>query len=290
MSQERSFQLLAPTASSLTGGFLHAITDPEAHAISLSAIQQLRGNAYLKDGAIQYSDLTNDRRFVMAGDEEAWHLLLRDKDGLVIGCVRFLLYDSSVAYDQLKISLSAIARDPVWEVKVRQAVESDLHVVRSERLHYVEVGGWALVEKWRNTKAAFEILMAAFALGSLWGGCVGSCTATVRHSSSSMLRRLGGESFSAAGSSIPAYADPSYGCHMEILRFDYRHPAARFSPLIEPLKRILRQSSVIAARPDVSPMSQPATSSAELLQLQACLASTGLVSLPFLQNELAPVS
>ncbi len=110
---------------------------------------------------------------------------------------------------------------------------------------YVEVGGWALSEQWRGTRAALEILVGSYALAQLWGGCVGSCTATVRHSSSSMLRRLGGQSFEIAGQSLPSYNDPEYECVMELLRFDYRSPAARFLPLINQLRATLSRAPVV---------------------------------------------
>ena len=82
--------------------------------------------------------------------------------------------------------------DPVWGAKVREAVEIDLALAREKGFAYVEIGGWALTEEWRSTRAALEILVGSYALAHLWGGCLGACTATARHGSSSMLRRIGG--------------------------------------------------------------------------------------------------
>jgi hypothetical protein len=188
----------------------------------------------------------------MSGDEDSWHLLLVDEANEVIGCAKYLVHAGTVPYHRLKISQSTLANHPIWGDKVQRAVEADLRRVREERLHYVEVGGWALAEEWRGTRAALEILVGSYALGQIWGGAIGSCTATVRHASSSMLRRIGGSSFELSGEPIPPYEDPHYGCTMELLRFDYRTPSKRFLPLINPLKASLSKCSVLSPASDTA--------------------------------------
>ena len=208
-------------------------------------MQRLRGRVYLKDHAIQPWELDEDGRFHMPGDEQCWHLLLIDEGKEVIGCARYLVHAENVEYDRLRVSHCPLAKDPIWGVKLKSAVEADLERARTEGLSYVEVGGWALAEEWRNTRAALEILVGSFALGELWGGCLGSCTATVRHGSSSILRRIGGVSLEVADETIPPYDDPDYDCVMEILRFDYRSPAKRFTPFIDQLKVKLAKCTVM---------------------------------------------
>lgn len=242
-----SFQLLAPRKSGIAQHFSHPIKDEQLYDQFLSGMQRLRGSIYLKDGAIKPWELDDEGRYHMPGDEQSWHLLLLDERKSVIGCARYLVHSSDVSYDRLRISHSTLANDPVWGSKVRAAVEADLQHVRDSRLCYVEVGGWALSEEWRGTRAALEILVGSYALGQLWGGCLGSCTATARHSSSSMLRRLGGQSFEVAGQSLPSYNDPEYECVMELLRFDYRSPATRFLPLINQLRATLSKAPVVTA-------------------------------------------
>lgn len=240
-----SFQLLAPSESRLTAQFASLQNHEQSYDHFLASMQKLRGQAYLKDGAIQPSDLDSEGRFVMAGDEESWHLLLVDVNREVIGCAKYLVHGPNVQFHRLKIAQSPLANDPFWGERVRRAVDADLRRVREEKLHYVEVGGWALAEEWRGTRAALEILVGSFALGQIWGGAIGSCTATARHSSASMLRRLGGQSFESMGEPIPAYEDQHYGCTMELLRFDYRTPSKRFLPLITPLKATLSNGTVL---------------------------------------------
>jgi predicted GNAT family N-acyltransferase len=239
-----SFQLLAPAKSGIAQNFSNPTNNEHLYGHFLSEMQKLRGSIYLKDGAIKSWELDDDGRYRMQGDEQSWHLLLLDEEKSVIGCARYLVHTGDVSYDRLRISHSPLAGCPDWGSKVRSAVEEDLRRVRDARINYVEVGGWALSEQWRGTRAALEILVGSYALGQLWGGCIGSCTATVRHSSSSMLRRLGGQSFELAGECLPSYNDPEYECVMELLRFDYRSPAPRFLPLIHQLKSVLSKAPV----------------------------------------------
>jgi len=242
-----SFQLLAPPKPGIAQNFSHPTKDEHLYGHFLSGMQRLRGSIYLKDGAIKPWELDDEGRYHMQGDEQSWHLLLLDEGKNVIGCARYLVHGSDVSFDRLRISHSTIAKCPIWGGKMRAAVESDLKRVRQERLSYVELGGWALSEEWRGTRAALEILVGSYALCQMWGGCIGSCTATVRHSSSSMLRRLGGQSFSIGGEDLPSYNDPEYECVMELLRFDYRSPASRFLPLINQLRSNLSKASVVTA-------------------------------------------
>ena len=273
MTQNYSFQLLAPSASKLTQKFSNAVMEHGTHTQWLNSMQVLRGRIYLSDGAIDRSDLDCQGRHSMSGDRQAWHLLLVDADQELIGCVRYLLYEPSAEYHNLKALDSAIARHSHWGPKVRRALNADLTGAFENSLYYAEVGGWALAEKWRNTKAALEMLLGSFALGSLWGGCLGCCTATVRHSSASILRRFGGVSFKADGESIPSYEDPAYGCEMELLRFDYRNPAPRFAPMIKPLIATLARSPVITACDSNWLQSTSLTLTHDLAHLQAAVAA-----------------
>ncbi|MBV8476022.1 MAG: hypothetical protein JO033_06880 [Acidobacteriaceae bacterium] len=208
-------------------------------------MQSLRGRIYLKDGAIQPWEVEENGRFPMRGDEQSWHFLLIDGEENTVGCARYLVHPNTVPFEMLRIAKCPLARHSRWGSKVRAAVEADLQRARREDLSYVEIGGWALSEEWRGTRAALEILVASYALAHLWGGCLGSCMATVRHHSSSILRRIGGVSLGVNGEAIPPYEDPRYGCTMELLRFDSDSPTQRFVALINQLKAKLSSTSVI---------------------------------------------
>lgn len=245
MQQNYRFQLLAPPETSIGGTFGRPHTSKQLYDHFLASVQKLRGRVYLKDGAIQEAELDDDGRFSMAGDKQSWHLLLVDNAHQVIGGARYLVHANNVTFDQLRVRHSGLAKDPAWAASVRYAVEQDLATARTQNFSYVEIGGWALAEEWRGTRAALEIVVASYALAHLWGGSLGSCTATARHGSSSILRRIGGSSFEVAGQPLPAYEDPQYGCRMELLRFDCRTPSHRFAPLISQLRSKLSGASVL---------------------------------------------
>jgi hypothetical protein len=125
-------------------------------------------------------------------------------------------------------------------------VEAELTRAREEYLKYAEVGGWAVAKESRCTSEGLLLALAGYSLGRICGGCLGLTTATVRHCSSSILRRLGGSPLEAGGKAVPSYYDPKYDCHMEILRFDSRKPNAKYADVIELLREKMANVKVIA--------------------------------------------
>jgi hypothetical protein len=236
MPNNYRFQLLVPSHVRISNIFGDSQIDEQLYDHNLDSMQRLRGRVYLKDGAIQPWQLDEDGRFAMRGDEQSWHLLLKADDDTTIGCARYLVHPNTVELEKLKIFQASIAGHREWGERVRLAVEKDLRHAQEHNLSYVEIGGLALCEEWRGTRAALDILTASYALAPMWGGCLASCTATVRHRSASILRRIGGVSFEVNGEELPAYQDSRYGCTMELLRFDSRSPAERYIPLINQLK------------------------------------------------------
>ena len=213
----------------------------------LAGVRQLRAKTYLEDGAITKGDLDASGGFGLDDDELCWHLLLLDETGAVIGCVRMRSHPNTAAFDDLRVRHAALAKHPRLGFHVRKAIEADLRLARENGLRYSEIGGWALAKQWRGTKAALDILAGAYALGELWGGSLGVATATFRHGSASMLMRMGAQRFVVNGEELPPYEDPQYGCMMELLRFT-RTPAQKFSLLVDPLKKTLARSPVLAHR------------------------------------------
>ena len=211
----------------------------------LGSLQQLRGRAYLQDGAIQPEQLDAGGRHRLSDDERCWHFVLVNQQEQAIGCARYLLHSAEATYQQLRIAQSPLAQDPLWGSKLRQVLEDTLQRTRHEQIGYAELGGWAIAEEYRNTKAALEILLASYLWGERIGHCVCSCTATVRNHSSSILRRMGASSLRHQGEALPAYFDAQYGCTMELLGFDSRQVPPRFTPLLQEMRSKLAQSPMI---------------------------------------------
>jgi hypothetical protein len=244
-SENLSFVFLAPSAK-LNPAWRSPREDKRLYQALLQSVQRFRGRIYHKDSAIEEWQLDSQGGFRMRGDEHSWHLLLVTPDQAVAGCVRFLVHSNTVDFEKLVLHHSALAQDRVWGPKVRHAFETEIRIARAEGTFYVEVGGWALAEEWRGSRAALKMLLASYAWGKISGGCRGACTATARHGSSSILRRIGGIPLEYFGETLPSYFDPAYGCQMEILRFDSRMPNPRFSSLIEEVAVELSSSPIVS--------------------------------------------
>lgn len=237
--------LLAPTAS-VPSFFKNVEYDALRHLRLVREMQRLRGKIYLNDGALARTQLTQDGLHETAEDHKSWHLLMVDTRHRVTGCAWYLEHPSSVDVNDLRVRHTPLARSAEWRSKLWKGVESELKRARHECLRYAEVGGWAVSERSRCTSEGLVLALAGYSLGRICGGCLGITTATVRHCSSSILRRLGGAPLAADGAPVPSYYDPRYGCEMEILRFDSRRPNPKFNNLIEQLRERMASVSILA--------------------------------------------
>jgi hypothetical protein len=225
--------------------FQNVESDSQRHAFLVREMQALRGSIYLHDGAIGRDQLSAEGLHETAEDERSWHLLTLDKNRRVSGCAWYLEHDSLVRVDELRVRHTPLARSG-WREKLWSGVETELARARQLGLRYVEVGGWAVSAESRCTSEGLMLALAGYSLGRIRGGCLGITTATVRHGSSSILRRLGGAPLVAGESTVPRYYDPRYDCDMEILRFDSRYPGKKYAGLITLLQQKMSSIHVIA--------------------------------------------
>jgi hypothetical protein len=208
-------------------------------------MQRLRGRVYLEDGAIREEDLTADSRHQMDSDAKCWHVLAIDAEERVTGCLRYLDEGDAQDFRSLWVSHAALARCPQLGWKLRMAVESGRERARAQRLGFGSVGGWAVAKEQRRTFEPVAVILATFGLLQLLGGCVGVATATFRHQSAAILRKIGLGPLSWSGEALPPYFDPKYGCEMEILQFDSRHPNPKYSSVVAGFSEALAQAPVI---------------------------------------------
>lgn len=237
--------LLAPSAGSIPTSFSDPSFDPERHAEMLAQAQKLRGRIYVEDGAIERTELSRDGRHYMTSDEESWHILTLDSIGRVSGCARYLEHKNKVPFARLGVRQSALAMCDQWGQKLRSAIEQELQLAGRRDFAYVEMGGWALREDVRCSTEAIRIALCAYALARNLGGAIGVTAATVRHCSSSILRRIGGQPLAIGGAELPSYYDPRYKCEMTILRFDSDRPNPRYEGWIEQIREELRTAPTI---------------------------------------------
>lgn len=248
--------ILAPRRVRVPGSLPQAAHDPEMYESLLASMQRLRGSVYLEDGAVLPSELTADGRHIQQIDRRSWHLLALS-EGEVCACLRFLDETSASTVDELWVRQAGFAKSPASAPRFRRAVQSELARARREGLRFGEVGGWAISKNSRCSLQAARILLAAYALLQMLGGCVGVATATLRHGSAGLLRRIGLTGVEADGIELPSYYDAHYGCDMELLRFDSRRPDAKYAAKVRELMAELRSAPVLCD--EVWPRFEPIT-------------------------------
>jgi hypothetical protein len=234
-SDQRILALLAPSLASVPPIFRYPEMGGEDHARHLVKLQQLRGQIYLEDGAIEPWQLRADGRHCVDADESSWHVIALSGKAIT-GCARLQVHSAAVNFSELGVAKAAQARCPAWGDKLRSAVKMELARAEREHLGFVEAGGWAISPALRATTEALRIALGSFALGELLGGCLGLSTATVRHNSSTILRRMGANHLIWNGQRLPPYYDPAYRCEMEVVTFDSRRPSPKFERMMEQLK------------------------------------------------------
>ncbi|MCC6366054.1 MAG: hypothetical protein IT165_21265 [Bryobacterales bacterium] len=240
--------LLAPSYNDADKfGFRNVIHNGDLHEVLLSDLQRLRGEVYLRDGAIGASQLTADGRHVVAADSMSWHIISLNDFGKVRGCYRHLAYPATVRYEQMMLSKSPLAQSLEWGSACRGAVESLLQQSTIDNLSCAEVGGWAVAEEVRHTAEALRIALTGYALGDLLGGCLGFGTVTRRNCSAAILRRIGARRLCLGDVELPSYFDPGYRCDMELLQFDSRQLNPKYAPLKEKIRAHLAALPVVCA-------------------------------------------
>ena len=208
--------------------------DSRMHHALLTKAQRFRGRIYLEEGAITRHELTPDGRHRSPVDDESWHVLSLDSQGQVCACLRFLEESELRNFDDLWVSRAAAARSSNGRA-FRRAVEREISEARDSGVRFGEVGGWAVAESHRLGPEPLRIILATYGLLELLGSCIGLATATWRHSSAQILRRIGLTPLFVDGSALPPYHDPAYDCEMEVLRFDSRQPNPKYRHMVRDL-------------------------------------------------------
>lgn len=246
-SQNCSVILLAPRNRNVGTPFRNVWSNDLLHYRLQAEMQRLRGSIYLRDGAIRPSDLSTDGCHRLAVDDQSWHLLLMDEKGCIGGCARYLVHPFSARFEDLGVATSALARSAEWAREFQMAVEAELRAARQMELPYVEMGGWAMSDRFRGTRQFLLSVLASYAFVRLIPGAFAICPATERNGSAAILRRMGGCLLEALNSAIPPYFDARYGCKMQMLRFDARTSLPRYEENVQELMASLIEAPVICA-------------------------------------------
>jgi hypothetical protein len=233
------FKILAPSHGEVPDSMTGACLDSRSHANTLFGIQVLRGMVYREYGPIA-AQLLADGRHYQTIDAQSWHIVLHDSNGRLLGCSRYKPVEGG--FEQLGASQSAIARSQRFGPALRSAIERQLGQARMSSVRFGEVGAWALRPEIRCSTAAVNIALMTFALAEALGCRFGITTATTRHHSASILRRLGGRRFP----DVPAYYDPKYGCVIEILHFSSANLDSQFADRLKKLRSEIERTPVLS--------------------------------------------
>jgi hypothetical protein len=244
---ERRLVLLAPPRVGIPEAFTNVTIDPHLHRQLVREMQAVRGAIYLNEGNVKHEELTAEGLHRTAEDEQSWHLLWTDSSGQVSSCAWYLEHENSTSMERLRLRHCPLATADEWSDKLRGAIEREIARARNAGLRYAEVGGWAVSKARRCTSEGLVLALAAYGLCKMLGGALGVTTANVTHSSSAILRRLGGSYLEFNGTPMPAYFDPKYNTNIELLRFDSRRPSTKYHGLIEMLKSRLAHVPVVGA-------------------------------------------
>jgi hypothetical protein len=239
--------VLAPPQRTLPKQFTNLRPASDERQDYIDELQRLRGGIYFADGAISTTQMSVDGRHQTPEDDKSWHLLLLDEQREVSGCIWYMEHDGMPSTEELRASRCPLALQAGWGDSLRGAIEADVANARRERVRYAEVGGWAVAPSSRPADCLLLIL-GTYSLSQLLGGAFVMATATVRHSSAPILRRMGGSSYQHNGRTLPSYYDPRFQSDMELLRFDTRRPAVRFAPLVKSFREQLAAVPVWATQ------------------------------------------
>jgi hypothetical protein len=109
-----------------------------------------------------------------------------------------------------------------------------------------EPGGWATSNEGGSASRGITLACSAWSVfRSYKKPVVALGTATARHASADMLRKLGGTPLIYQGKELPPFHDPFYGCQMELLSFD-QHVAPEYQSVVQELDQFFRTALVIA--------------------------------------------
>jgi hypothetical protein len=241
---QTQFVVLPPSRQAVLKRFRSIEVNNRRYDDLLAQMQRFRGRVYTADGAIGPDELTADGRHKVAVDDCSWHVLSLDEHGQVCACLRYLEESRAVDFDDLWVRHAAMASSPMG-YQFRRAVEGRMAESRRMELGFGEVGGWAVSEDRRWTLEPLRIILATYGLLELLGGCTGVATATFRHHSATILRRIGLTSLCADGVELQPYFDPHYGCEMEVLGFDSRFPNPKYRAWVAEFSSSLTNAPVI---------------------------------------------
>ena len=243
-------KFLAPPGSE--PGFGSSNLDAVRWQTLLTRACQVRGAAYVADGAICSDELTPDGSFRIPIDKQSWHVVLVDDDEVVSATLRITMMplDSRKRKGSLPHvgeSLRRAASDPYQSILVAERFLSGLGLAYgSERTNFMIVGGWATDPQKAPPAAGAELALSVWAFARYMAAAGAICVASERHDAHGQLIRTGAVPIRAIGSQT-MYFDAAYGCRVGLLGFRVFQERRSMKRVVDHLANKIMLSEVICA-------------------------------------------
>lgn len=250
--------VVAPTAAHIPAWLKNVLADEEVYTDTIDDIQRFRGYVYVQDKAIPSSALDEQGRHNSEYDYYAWHIILRDRRQELCGAIRVGVVpyeEGGKPPDTLQI-LQYLARLPSERKDpMEEAVRQFLNTCHTLQPNICEPGAWAVAEDVRKGRLAPVLAASIWSLLRAVGGAAGVATATTRHQSADILRKMGGFELFRNGEALPPFYDPFHNCLIEIVGFDSGYLNPRLEATVAEVEAYINDLPIIT-RP--APVSEPA--------------------------------
>jgi hypothetical protein len=205
--------LLAP-ATEVSAAWSNVAIDEREYAVWLSRAQALRARAYMADGAVGVSSLTNDGRLVSPWDPLSWHVISRAGDE-VCATMRLTFHRTPTEPRSMGIGRSGIFSGEEGS-RYLTAIESFQNRCFSSGGVLCEAGGWATNSGRRGGRRSAAVLLSCWPIARSQGRVHTLATVATRNRSHEMLTHLGARPLRDSSGELPGWEDRVYGCRMHL--------------------------------------------------------------------------
>jgi hypothetical protein len=213
--------VVAPSVAHVPEWLSNALVNDAMYQNMIDEIQRFRGNVYVHDKAIPASSLDKEGRHYSDYDYQAWHIIFRDRREDLCGAIRVgLVSCTDTDVEDLQV-LRFLAKMPDDQrTPLEAAVRGFLGNCRLLQPSICEPGAWAVAEDVRKGRLAPVLAASIWSLLRVVGGASGVATATTRHGSADILKKMGGFDLILNGVPLVPFYDSYHACYMELVGFD----------------------------------------------------------------------
>ena len=226
--------IVAPSVTQIPEWLPNVLVNDGMYQEVIGEIQRFRGGVYVQDKAIPANALDDLGRHYSDYDYRAWHVLFRDRRQDLCGAIRVGLvsYGDIEGIDHLQVLefLSHMPSDKKapLETAVRKFLDNCKTLVPS----ICEPGAWAVSADVRKGRLAPVLAASIWSLLRVVGGAAGVATATTKHGSANILKKMGGFDLFLNGMPLVPFYDSYHQCYIELIGFDSDYLNPRLEPTV----------------------------------------------------------